>query len=62
MSQREAEAVAVLVAAKDAYRNNPTDENKVRKAEAVRAVEEIRNEERAHRPGVMVRAEWNEED
>jgi hypothetical protein len=54
MSQREDEAVAVLVAAKDAYREDPSEENKARKAEAVRAVQDIRNEERAGRTGVTV--------
>ena len=57
MSDREDEAVAVLVAAKDAYRADPSPENKAAKAEAVRAVEDIRNEERAGRAGVSVTAD-----
>lgn len=54
MSQREDEAVTALVAAKDAYRADPSPENKARKAEAVRVVTEIRNQERADRAGVSV--------
>lgn len=54
MSDRENEAVAVLVAAKDAYRADPSPENKAAKAEAVATVTAIRNEERADRTGVSV--------
>lgn len=56
MSEREDEAGAVLVAAKDAYRADPSEENKAAKAKAVRALVEIRNEERAGRTGVSVTA------
>jgi hypothetical protein len=54
MSDREDEAVAVLVAAKDAYRKDPSEENGKAKAEAVAAVEAIRQEERSGRTGVSV--------
>lgn len=57
MSEREDKAVAVLVAAKDAYREDPSDKNKARKAKAVRALQDIRNEERADREGFSVTAE-----
>lgn len=57
MSEREDEAVAELVAAKDAYRADPTTENKAAKADAVEAVQAIRNEERADRVGVTVSAD-----
>lgn len=59
MSEREDKAVANLVAAKDAYREDPSDKNKARKAKAVQAVQDIRNEERADRVGVSVTAEEN---
>ena len=54
MSDREDKAVAVLTAAKDAYREDPSGRNKARKAAAVARVVAIRNEERAERTGVTV--------
>lgn len=49
-AEQEEEAVAELVAAKDAYREDASGENKARKAAAAAAVRAIRNEERS-RPG-----------
>ncbi len=51
---REEEAVAELVAAKDAYRDDPSEANRQRKADAVAAVQAVRFEERANRAGVRV--------
>jgi hypothetical protein len=48
-AEREAESGAVLVAAKDAYRADPSEENKAAKDAAVRAVQDIRAEERGSR-------------
>lgn len=53
-AEREEEAVAELVAAKDACRERPTDANRARKAAAAAAVQAIRAEERIDRPGVGV--------
>lgn len=47
-------AVAELVAAKDAFRADPSEVNRVRKADAVAAVQAIRAEERSNRSGVRV--------
>lgn len=54
MSDREDKAVAVLVAAKDAYRADPSARNKAAKAKAVAAVVAVRNDERADRTGFSV--------
>lgn len=53
-AQREDAAVAELVAAKDAYRTDPSDANRDRKAAAVAAVQALRAAERADRTGVQV--------
>lgn len=45
-AEREEAAVAELVAAKDAYRADPSGENRARKVAAVEAVRAIRAEER----------------
>lgn len=45
-AEREADAVAHLVAAKTAYRDDPTPENKTRRDDWVRVVQEIRAAER----------------
>jgi hypothetical protein len=48
------ELLAELVAAKQAYRDDPSEENKRRKADAVAAVREHRARERAGRAGNAV--------
>ncbi len=45
-AEREEAALAELVAAKDAYRDDPSEGNRNRKANAVTAVQDIRAEER----------------
>lgn len=54
MSDREDEAVVAHIEAKDAYRNDPSEENKAAKAETAARLIEIRNAERADRTGVSV--------
>lgn len=49
-AEQEEEACAELVAAKDAYRGDPTPENKALRDAAFAVVRDIRNEERS-RPG-----------
>ncbi len=53
-AEREDEAVVELVAAKDAYRDDPSEANRQRKADAVAAVQALRFEERANRTGIRV--------
>ncbi len=53
-AEREEEAVAKLVAAKDAFRDDPSEANRQRKADAVAAVQAVRLAERANRTGVRV--------
>ena len=42
-----------LVLAKEAYRGDPTDENRARKAAAVKAIRELRAEVRKHRTSLV---------
>lgn len=49
-AEAEEAAIEELVAAKNAYRNDPTAENKARRDAAVTAVQAARAEERSH-PG-----------
>jgi hypothetical protein len=53
-AEREDAAVAELVAAKDAYRRNPSEANRARKAAAVAAVQALRADERSGRTGPRV--------
>lgn len=53
-AEREEEAVAELVAAKEAFRDDPSEANRRRKADAVAAVQAARFEERANRTGIRV--------
>ena len=53
-AEAEEAAVEELVAAKDAYRGDPSDTNRLRKAVAVAAVQAIRFEERANRSGIRL--------
>ncbi len=54
MGDDEFEAGAALIAAKDAYRADPSEENKKAKAEATARLQSIRNQARADRTGVSV--------
>lgn len=53
-AEAEEEAVEELVTAKDAYRADPTDNNKRRRDDAVAKVQAVRSAERANRSGVRV--------
>jgi hypothetical protein len=53
-SSRETAAVDQLVAAKDAYREDPSDENRKARDAAVKKVQKIRAEEREGRTGLSV--------
>jgi hypothetical protein len=53
-AEREEAAVAELVDAKDAFRTDPTDANRTRRATAVAAVQAARAEERANRTAVGI--------
>lgn len=50
LEQAEADATDELIAAKQAYRDDPTGENRRRKAAAVEHIQEIRAAVRADRP------------
>lgn len=50
----EADATGELIAAKLAYRDDPSEGNRWRKAEAVEVIREIRAAVRADRPGIQV--------
>lgn len=52
-SDRELAAVDQLVAAKDAYRTDPTEANRKAKAKAVAKVQKIRAEDRQGRTGLV---------
>lgn len=53
--QAETEATEELIAAKDAYRENPNEETRARKAAAVEQIQALRAILRANRPkGVQV--------
>lgn len=49
----EQEAVDKLIAAKDAYRDKPTDANKAKLAAAKQSVVEVRQQVRANRGGAV---------
>lgn len=53
-AESEEAAVADLVAAKDAFRADPSEDNRQHKADAVAAVQAVRAEERANRVGVRL--------
>jgi len=53
-AEAEEAAVVELVAAKDAFRADPSDANRERKAAAVAAVQAVRFEERANRTGIRL--------
>lgn len=52
--QAETEATEELIAAKTAYREDPTDENRTRKAKAVAVIQALRAAVRADRQGNQV--------
>jgi hypothetical protein len=53
-TSRETAAVDQLVAAKDAYREDPSDENRKARDAAVKKVQKIRAEEREGRTGLSI--------
>jgi hypothetical protein len=53
-TSRETAAVDQLVAAKDAYREDPSEENRKARDAAVKKVQKIRAEEREGRTGLIV--------
>jgi hypothetical protein len=53
-SSRETAAVDQLVAAKDAYREDPSEENRKARDAAVKKVQKIRAEQREGRTGLSV--------
>jgi hypothetical protein len=53
-SSRETAAVDQLVAAKDAYRKDPSEENRKARDAAVKKVQKIRAEQREGRAGLIV--------
>lgn len=58
LSDQEIAATAAHIAAKDAYRNDPTAENKAAKEATGKALIDVRNSDRAGRPaGVTVTAD-----
>lgn len=52
-SSREKAAVDQLIAAKDAFREDPSEKNRKARDKAVAAVQKIRNEDRADRTGLI---------
>jgi hypothetical protein len=53
-AEREDALLAALVAAKDAYRDDPNAHNRQRRDEAVTAVQQVRQEERCDRAGIRI--------